>query len=929
MSDLAILVVSRNRPDLVQQTVDNLSAAVQMPYDLHVIECGTDKEQVSPHSTLWYADPDFRGKAFGHNVALQAARLQKRYRYYWVLMNDVRFDPAQRPAETLISTMDANPQMAILSPTEPGQRYPGGDPRPGGGWRPITTSDYLGFMMRGDAIEQVGFLKPEFKYCWGAIHELSYRLYSAGWFVAYSDDVSYHHLGGTTYGKGTRTISREEYKLRAKRFAFTYMVEHYGWGWAERFWKAATARHDIEVNTYDLHRRMWAQAFTRPELEALSAKAGTFFSAPQSAPEAEASAPAAVPSMPATGIHAGLLTQPNATVRQHADGSTSVAPSTEITETGQAVALIERLRSQGHPVRLHLGAGPEKRDGWINVDINAGYAPEIVSEADRLPMLQDASVDEVEANHLFEHLHHSQAIAALREWRRVLRPGGRLSLELPNLAACFEIMGKATDHQGFDIGTIGIFGWPPAIDQEGAPQLHKWGWTPQTLASALQEAGFDQVEQVPITQTWRAAAKLGRDMRLSARVPAAAAAPEVPKPAVTPTPAPVAEGWSVTGDATVNILLWPDYTRADDFDVINQIIAPRFAGLDATLLLRVDPEIDGPLAAVQQVVASYGPCPAKVGWVTGAIPVQERPAVGKMVDGIFALPSSADDARATFLAHLKAPLLQLLPQQLTAQTPPVQPAEPVPAPADDLTQQIAALDPWFYPVQIGGHVVKPGGGSDWSAEKLSNRIRCRETLIVDAVADRYDFTDKAILELASNCGYWSSRYVQRGATQVFGVEGRARHVAQAKLYWETEQFLPKKQHAFMEGNVLSAAVWAEVRRRGKVDVSLCAGLLYHLPEYRQLLAWMASVTRDVMVIDTRVTQGPETRVREPGDLHFNAIEATLDKITPNFVELMRHIESLGFAPERLVPTFTSPPGLQDVDDYNLGNRVTIFARRRV
>jgi hypothetical protein len=133
----------------------------------------------------------------------------------------------------------------------------------------------------------------------------------------------------------------------------------------------------------------------------------------------------------------------------------------------------------------------------------------------------------------------------------------------------------------------------------------------------------------------------------------------------------------------------------------------------------------------------------------------------------------------------------------------------------------------------------------------------------------------------------------------------------------------------MEGNVLSAAVWAEVRRRGKVDVTLCAGLLYHLPEYRQLLAWMASVTRDVMVIDTRVTQGPEILVREPGDLHFNAIEETLDKITPNFGQLMRHIESLGFVPERLVPTFASPAGLQDVDDYTLGNRVTIFARRRV
>ncbi|MFT4976144.1 MAG: hypothetical protein ACI8S6_002040 [Myxococcota bacterium] len=916
MSDLAVLVVSRDRPDLVQDTVDNLAASVTVPYDLHVIECGTAPEKASPHSTLWYADSDFRGKAFGHNIALQAARLKKRYRYYWVLMNDVRFDPAQQPAETLIATMEANPRMAILSPTEPGQRYPGGDPRPGGGWRPIATCDYLGFMMRGDAIEQVGFLDPGFTYCWGAIHELSFKLYSAGWFLAYSDDVSYRHLGGSTYGKDTRTISREEYQQRARRFALTHMVERYGWDWAQRFWEAATAQHSIADNTFELHRRMWAEAFSRSELEALSAEAGAFFSAPVQTQTQPVIAPT---------VHAGLLTQPNATRRPHADGSTSGggAPSVSITDRDQGCRIITSLQAKGEPVRLHLGAGPEKREGWINVDINAGYDPEIVSQADKLPMLPDGCVDELEANHLFEHLHHSQAIAALKEWRRVLRPGGRISLELPNLAACFDIMGKASDRQGFDIGTIGIFGWPPAIDQEGVPQIHKWGWTPQTLQQALEQTGFTHVAEQPITQTWREAARLGRDMRITAEATSTTAIKSIPTPTPTPTPVPVPvpvvarEGWSVEGRATVNILLWPDFTRADDFGVINEVIAPRFAGLDAALLLRVDPRLDGGLVAAKAAVKAHGLCPAKIGWVVGDIPDHERAALGATIDGLFALPSSADDARATFLAHLGAPLLQLLPSQ-----------EDAPAPDPALAARIAALDPWFYPVEIGGVSVRPGGGSEWSAEKLSNRIRCRETLIVSAVAQRYDFRGKQILELASNCGYWSSQYVKRGASRVVGLEGRPRYVEQAKLYWETEEILPRGDYAFLEGNVLSAESWTEIRRRGSYDVTLCAGLLYHLPEYRQLLAWMASVTRDVMIIDTRVGTGPEVLVREPGDLHFNAIEETLDKITPNFQQLMAHIDQLGFTPERLVPQFESPEGLQDVDDYNLCNRVTIFARRK-
>ena len=123
-------------------------------------------------------------------------------------MNDVVFDEGVDASRILVDTMEADPRLAILSPTCNDRSYPGSDRRPGGGWRPVTTCDYLGFMMRASAMEEVGFLSSEFKYCWGAIHELSYKLYRGGWFLAYSDDVTYTHLGGSTYGvKGTGTIS--------------------------------------------------------------------------------------------------------------------------------------------------------------------------------------------------------------------------------------------------------------------------------------------------------------------------------------------------------------------------------------------------------------------------------------------------------------------------------------------------------------------------------------------------------------------------------------------------------------------------------------------------------------------------------------------------------------------------------------------------
>jgi len=199
--------------------------------------------------------------------------------------------------------------------------------------------------------------------------------------------------------------------------------------------------------------------------------------------------------------------------------------------------------------------------------------------------------------------------------------------------------------------------------------------------------------------------------------------------------------------------------------------------------------------------------------------------------------------------------------------------------------------------------------------------------MVDEVVSRYSFQGKSVLSLASNCGYWSSRYVAHGARKMFGVEGREQYLEQAKLYWSTEQFPPIDARDFVSGNVLDVQTWSKFRPKGPFDFTVCAGPLYHLPDCRQLLAWIAAVTNEALVIDTRVTLKDERPVDEPGDLCFNAIEATRTKIVLNLRDLLRHIQSFGFQPEVLSVRFESPPGLRDVDDYNLGNRVTILAKR--
>jgi Methyltransferase domain len=190
-------------------------------------------------------------------------------------------------------------------------------------------------------------------------------------------------------------------------------------------------------------------------------------------------------------------------------------------------ASASEFHAPGGPLRLHLGCGTDYREGWVNVDGNPQVRADLYCSVESLPAIRDGSAQVVEACHVLEHLTLTQACAALREWRRVLRDGGELFLELPDLEACIRILGQASDPQGFDFGMIGLYGWPPDIDREGVPQMHKWGWTRAALAEELRQAGFGEVTFPEVTQTWRPATRLGRDVRVRAiRVATKAADPD-------------------------------------------------------------------------------------------------------------------------------------------------------------------------------------------------------------------------------------------------------------------------------------------------------------------------------------------------------------------------------------------------------------------
>lgn len=82
--------------------------------------------------------------------------------------------------------------------------------------------------------------------------------------------------------------------------------------------------------------------------------------------------------------------------------------------------------------RLHIG-GKHRQEGWEVLNAVAGPYVDHLGDARNLSRFEDGAFSTVYASHVLEHFDYKdEIIAVLREWRRVLRPGGSLYVSVPD-----------------------------------------------------------------------------------------------------------------------------------------------------------------------------------------------------------------------------------------------------------------------------------------------------------------------------------------------------------------------------------------------------------------------------------------------------------------------------------------------------------------
>ena len=148
--------------------------------------------------------------------------------------------------------------------------------------------------------------------------------------------------------------------------------------------------------------------------------------------------------------------------------------------------------ASGEPLRLHVG-GKQVKAGWKILNVQPGPDVDYVGSCAELGQFADGAVHEIYASHVIEHLSYkSELPAALAEFHRVLRAGGRAMISVPDFEVlCRQFLDPRASFMERCAVMHMAFG-----GQTDAHDFHCVGLSQEILQRFLFNAGFSRVERV-------------------------------------------------------------------------------------------------------------------------------------------------------------------------------------------------------------------------------------------------------------------------------------------------------------------------------------------------------------------------------------------------------------------------------------------------
>jgi len=146
---------------------------------------------------------------------------------------------------------------------------------------------------------------------------------------------------------------------------------------------------------------------------------------------------------------------------------------------------------------LHFGGGDNRIKDFLNIDGDMMTACDVIADVNHRIKLRSNSFYVIYSSHVFEHIPRSKTKKVLAEWHRVLKPGGKCYIAVPDLEEVLKEYISGLSSFDTEVGKKNaelmagiIYG-----GQDTRHNFHYFGYSFVTLKSLLESVGFTQVKR--------------------------------------------------------------------------------------------------------------------------------------------------------------------------------------------------------------------------------------------------------------------------------------------------------------------------------------------------------------------------------------------------------------------------------------------------
>ena len=146
---------------------------------------------------------------------------------------------------------------------------------------------------------------------------------------------------------------------------------------------------------------------------------------------------------------------------------------------------------------LQFGGGENRIKDFLNIDGDWMAACDVIADANRSIKFRSNSFHVIYSSHVFEHVPRFKTKKVLTEWHRVLKPGGKCYIAVPDLEEVLKEYARGLSSFDTEDGKKNaelmagiIYG-----GQDTIHNFHYFGYSFVTLKSLLESVGFTQVKR--------------------------------------------------------------------------------------------------------------------------------------------------------------------------------------------------------------------------------------------------------------------------------------------------------------------------------------------------------------------------------------------------------------------------------------------------